>query len=225
MSKKPLLISDCDEVLLHMVVPFQQWLDSDKHIHFDLENGSDFANALRHKHDGTQVLPEQIWPMLKEFFDTEMHRQGAIEGAVEAINALSKGADVVILTNLLDDRREARAEQLKAVGIDFPVYTNQGGKGELLTSILAEFNPSVTVFVDDLGHQHGSVAKHAPDVWRLQMVGEPIMAKHIKTNPAAHARIDSWSEAVAWISEKFEQARPAPATGLPSQERDPANHA
>ena len=60
MSNRPLLISDCDEVLLHMVVPFQQWLDSDKHIHFDLENGSNFAEALRHKHDGTQVLPEQI---------------------------------------------------------------------------------------------------------------------------------------------------------------------
>ena len=209
MSKKPLLISDCDEVLLHMVVPFQQWLDSDKHIHFDLENGSNFANALRHKHDGTQVLPEQIWPMLKEFFDNEMHRQGAIEGAVESINTLG----------------EARAEQLKAVGIDFPVYTNQGGKGELLTSILADFEPSVTVFVDDLGHQHGSVAKHAPDVWRLQMVGEPIMAKHIETNPAAHARIDVWSEALVWISDKFDNAEPAPAMELPSQELDPANHA
>lgn len=225
MSKKPLLISDCDEVLLHMVVPFQQWLDSDKHIHFDLENGSDFANALRHKHDGTQVLPEQIWPMLKEFFDTEMYRQGAIEGAVESINKLGEIADVVILTNLLDDRREARAEQLRAVGIDFPVYTNQGGKGELLTGILAEFKPSVTVFVDDLGHQHGSVAKHAPDVWRLQMVGEPILARHITTNPAANARIDLWGEALSWISDKFANAEPAPAMDLPSQELDPANHA
>ena len=212
MTKRPLLISDCDEVLLHMVVPFQQWLDSDKHIHFDLENG-------------TQVLPEQIWPMLKEFFDSEMHRQGAIAGAVESINLLGELADVVILTNLLDDRREARAEQLRAVGIDFPVYTNQGGKGELLTSILAEFDPSVTVFVDDLGHQHGSVAKHAPDVWRLQMVGEPIMAKHIETNPAAHVRIDSWHEAVTWISDKFDNAQPAPAMDLSSQELDPANHA
>ena len=225
MSNRPLLISDCDEVLLHMVVPFQQWLDSDKHIHFDLENGSNFAEALRHKHDGTQVLPEQIWPMLKEFFDTEMYRQGAIEGAVESINKLGEVADVVILTNLLDDRREARAEQLKAVGIDFPVYTNQGGKGELLANILEEFEPSVTVFVDDLGHQHGSVAKHAPDVWRLQMVGEPILAKHITTNPAANARIDLWGNALSWISDKFENAEPAPAIDLSSQELDPANHA
>ena len=95
----------------------------------------------------------------------------------------------------------------------------------MLNSIIAEYDPAVTVFVDDLGHQHGSVAKHAPDVWRLQMVGEPILAKHIKTNPAAHARIDFWRESMAWISEKFDNAIPAPAMDLPSQELDPANHA
>lgn len=209
MSQKPLLISDCDEVLLHMVVPFQEWLDSDKHIHFDLESG-DFVDALRHKHDGTLVAREAVWPMLKEFFDGEMARQGAIDGAVEAINQLAKQADVVILTNLLDDRRDARAAQLRAVGIDFPVYCNQGGKGEALERILTEYDPEVTVFVDDLGHQHSSVAEHAPDVWRLQMVGEPILAKHIKTNPAAHARIDLWADALPWILAKFAAGQAAP---------------
>ena len=57
------------------------------------------------------------------------------------------------------------------------------------------------------------------------MVGEPIMAKHIETNPAAHVRIDSWHEAVTWISDKFDNAQPAPAMDLSSQELDPANHA
>ncbi|MFM2410423.1 MAG: hypothetical protein RL481_1251, partial [Pseudomonadota bacterium] len=33
---RPLLVSDCDEVLLHMVVPFRDWLDEVHHIHFDL---------------------------------------------------------------------------------------------------------------------------------------------------------------------------------------------
>ena len=220
MSRKPLLISDCDEVLLHMVVPFQGWLDSDKHIHFDLDNGSNFVEALRHKHDGTLVEPTEIWPMLKEFFETEMHRQGAIDGAVEAINAISQIADVVILTNLLDDRQEARAAQLKSVGIDFPVYCNQGGKGEALNKILTEYNPSVTIFVDDLGHQHGSVAKHAPDVWRLQMVGEPLLAKHIKTDAMAHARIDIWANAKTWIMERMEDRQPAPKLELSTAELD-----
>ena len=224
MNKKPLLICDCDEVLLHMVVPFQQWLDSEKHIHFDLESG-DFVDALRHKHDGTLVARVEVWPMLKEFFNGEMHRQGAIEGAVEAINKLSEIADIVILTNLLDDRQEARAEQLRAVGIDFPVFCNQGGKGEPLAKIIADYNPSVAVFVDDLGHQHRSVAKYAPAVWRLQMVGEPILAKHIKTNAAAHARIDHWREATDWITDRLKDRSPAPEQDLSAEELDPVNEA
>ena len=45
---------------------------------------------------------------------------------------LREVADVVILTNLLDHRAAPRTAQLQAVGIDAPVYTNQGGKGEAL---------------------------------------------------------------------------------------------
>ena len=45
---RPLIITDCDEVLLHMVVPFRQWLDETHDVHFDMHDRS-FAEALRHK--------------------------------------------------------------------------------------------------------------------------------------------------------------------------------
>jgi len=206
---RPLLISDCDEVLLHMVVPFQQWLDEDKHIHFDLESGS-FVDALRHKHDGKVVKGDEVWPLLQEFFDGQMHRQGPITGAANALAEISKIADIAILTNLLDDRQQARSEQLRAVGMDFPVTCNQGGKGEALNKIIARYKPSVTIFVDDLAHQHDSIAEHAPDVWRLHMVGEPILARHIKTSKKAHQRIDQWAKALPWIIERMTAGEPAP---------------
>ena len=38
---KPLIISDCDEVLLHMIVPFGQWLDETQDVSFKLI-GNDF---------------------------------------------------------------------------------------------------------------------------------------------------------------------------------------
>jgi hypothetical protein len=199
---RPLLITDCDEVLLHMVVPFSQWLDESHDIHFDLDRG-DFVGALTNKANGELVHSEKIWPLLKGFFETEMHRQQPITGAVDAINALAEHADVVVLTNLTDDARGWRADQLRAVGIDFPVFTNQGGKGELLAQIIADHDPSVAVFVDDLVHQHESVAKHAPDVFRLHMVGEPRIARHIKAAPTAHARIDDWQAARGWIMDRF----------------------
>ncbi len=206
---RPLLISDCDEVLLHMVVPFQQWLDEAHHIHFDLESGT-FVDALRHKRTGKVVEGGKVWELLQGFFDSEMHRQQAIDGAVESINRLAEIADVVILTNLRDHRNEKRKQQLEAVGIDFPVYTNQGGKGEAMLRVLGEYEPSVAVFVDDLGHQHDSIAEHAPHVWRLQMVGEPIIAKHIKKSSAAHARIDDWAAAESWLREKLLAGKAAP---------------
>lgn len=207
---KPLLISDCDEVLLHMIVPFRDWLDEAHHIHFDLVHG-DWGEALRHKHDGTVVERGRVWDLLNGFFDTEMHRQQAIDGAVDAINRLNEVADVVILTNLLDHRAGPRAAQLKAVGISAPVFTNQGGKGEALGRILDEYKPSVAVFVDDLGHQHDSVGELFPDVWRLHFVGEPLLWERVKPSKAAHERLDRWADAEHWIREKLVANEAAPA--------------
>ncbi len=206
---RPLLISDCDEVLLHMVVPFRDWLDEAHHIHFDLVHG-DWGEALRHKHDGTVVERGLVWELLNGFFDTEMGRQQAIPGAVDSINALREVADVVILTNLMDHRAEPRAAQLKAVGIDAPVYTNQGGKGEALGRILEQYKPSVAVFVDDLGHQHDSVGALFPEVWRLHFVGEPLLWDRVNPSKAAHARLDLWPDAEAWIRDKLQSGVPAP---------------
>jgi hypothetical protein len=205
---RPLLITDCDEVLLHMVVPFAEWLDEAHGVHFDIDTLFDgetggYLNAMRHKASGDPVDPKKVWPFLKGFFETEMHRQRPIIGAVDAINALGQHADVVVLTNLTDDVRDARAAQLQALGIDVPVYTNQGGKGALLARIVSDYKPSVAVFVDDLAHQHQSVADETPDVLRLHMVGEPRVATQIKTPKAAHARIDDWATAQHWITARF----------------------
>lgn len=199
---RPLLITDCDEVLLHMVVPFREWLDEAHDIHFALDSVG-FTEALRHKHDGTLVEQTKIWPLLDGFFESEMHRQMPIDGAIAAIHAISRFADVAVLTNLLDHRRDARTAQLQRLGIDAPVTTNQGGKGPAIKKMIDAYQPSAVVFVDDLANHHDSVAETCPDVWRLHMVGEPELAPHIAAAGAAHARIDTWAEAQQWVTVKL----------------------
>ena len=76
---RPLIVSDCDEVLLHMVVPFREWLDENHGIRFDFS--SSFEEALRHKNGGGVVERMHVWQLLGEFFATEMHRQAPISGA------------------------------------------------------------------------------------------------------------------------------------------------
>jgi hypothetical protein len=212
-EKRPLIISDCDEVLLHMVAPFRDWLDEAHDIEFALDT-HDWSKALTYRTNAALVEPAEIWGLLGGFFDTEMHRQLPIKGAIQSMAKLSQVADIAILTNLQDHRNTARGVQLKAAGIDAPIYTNQGPKGDALARIMAEFQPTVAVFIDDMAGHHESVGGVHPEVWRLHLVGEPMMAPHFPAAPHAHARIDNWAEAHDWIEDKLTKGAPAPKIEL-----------
>jgi hypothetical protein len=200
---RPLIISDCDEVLLHMVVPFRSWLDESHGIHFDF--ASPFEEALRHKDSGNPVERQHLWQLLGGFFETEMHSQAPIVGAIEAMSALAGRADIVIVTNIGEENARARADQLHAAGLPFPVIGNRGGKGPVVAQLIAERRPSVTIFIDDLENNHHSVAGFAPQAWRLQFVGEPEIAPHAPTAADAHIRIDKWPDAHRWIAAKLNE--------------------
>lgn len=204
---RPLIISDCDEVLLHMVAPFKTWLEASQGVSFHLE-GHNFAEALRWQDSGELLAPPDIWRMLGRFFDTEMDTQKPIAGAVEGINTLAEKADVVILTNLVDERRDKRAQQLAKVGINARVFTNQGPKGPALKAIIEEYAPSKALFIDDLAQHHASVAEITPHVTRLHLCGEPMIAHAIDCAHKAghaHSRIDRWDEALPWLLERLEE--------------------
>lgn len=204
---RPLIISDCDEVILHMVAPFKEWLEQSQGIDFDLEGGN-FGEALRWQESGKLLEPSEIWKMLGGFFDTQMDRQLPISGAIDALNQLAEHADVVVLTNLVDARRDKRADQLAAHGLHTRVFTNQGPKGPALQRIVDDLAPTRTFFIDDLPQHHLSVKEMVPDVVRLHMCGEPMIAGSIDcAHKAGHAdaRIDRWDEALPWLIGRLEE--------------------
>lgn len=207
---KPLLITDCDEVLLHMVRHFGVWLGDTHDIDFAIEGG-DFATSMKRRDGGPALTREDMWTMLDGFFPAEMDRQTLVPNAREALAALSKVADIVVLTNLQDACRQPRIAQLAKFGIDHRVECNQGGKGGPVARLVAEHGNPITVFVDDLAVHHDSVARHAPQVHRLHMIAEPALAAHVAKAPAAHARIDDWNDAEVWIAERFAAGIPAEA--------------
>ena len=203
---RPLLVTDCDEVLLHMVAHFADWLDEEHDVHFNLASGQ-FADAMTDRRTGETVPADNVWPLLDTFFRAEMHRQTLVPGAIEALRRIGEVADIVILTNLGDEAHGWRVDQLAGHGIRHEVVCNQGGKGRPVREIVERHGPSTSVFIDDLAVHHASVAKHAPDVWRLHMVAEPRLAAAVPPAEAAHARIDEWPAACEWILDKFEGKR------------------
>ena len=198
---RPLLITDCDEVLLHMVSHFAEWLDEAHDLAFDLK-APGFRDAIKTR-DGAAFAAEKVWPLLDGFFTSEMHRQNIVPGAAEALARIGEKADIVILTNIGDEYEAGRVEQLERFEIRHRVLCNRGGKGPPVAELVAQMRPSATVFVDDLAVHHESVAKHAPQVWRLHMIAEPLLAAHTPPAGHAHARIDSWEAAVGWVEARL----------------------
>jgi hypothetical protein len=200
---RPLLISDCDEVLLHMVAHFDAWLDEVHGIDFAFESGN-FHDAMTEKASGAVVAEDRVWPLLGAFFESEMHRQTLVPGALEALGRIGEIADIVILTNLPDEARPWRVDQLASHGIAHEVVCNRGGKGVPARAIIERHRATRTAFVDDLAVHHASVAKHAPEVHRLHMIAEPRLAVAVPPAEQAHARIDDWPTATTWLLERLE---------------------
>jgi hypothetical protein len=200
---RPLLITDCDEVLLHMVRHMSAWLDEAHAIDFRPAGGF-FSKAARRQSDGSLVSDDELWGFLDGFFATEMPRQTLVPHAREALERIAEVADVVVLTNLGEQSLTGRVDQLARFGIAHRVICNgMGSKGEPVARLVAEYRPSVAVFVDDLAPHHASVARAAPDVFRLHMIAEPDIAVKEAPAPDAHARIDDWAEAVDWVLARF----------------------
>ncbi len=202
---RPLIVTDCDEVLLYMIAPFRDWLAETQGVTFDMSR-QDFGRAMTYTQSGEAVSGEDVWRLLNLFFDSEMHRQSPVPGVADAIAALREHADVVVLTNLKDFRQEARTRQLLDHGLDLRVFTNQGPKGPALKAILDEYRPPRAIFIDDIAQHHGSAAEIVPQVSRLHLCAEPLIAPHIACAHAAghaHARIDDWDRALPWLLERL----------------------
>jgi hypothetical protein len=200
---KPLLITDCDEVLLHMVRHFGVWLDEAHDIDFT-PNGGDFATSMRRRADQALVERTQMWALLDGFFPAEMDRQtlGAAcsRGAWLRLPSMPRSSSspisAIIAASTASPSLPPMASRTGSNAI-------RGPKGPPVARLVAELGAPVAVFVDDLAVHHESVAKHAPRVHRLHMIAEPSLAPNVPPAPHAHARIDDWREARDWIAARF----------------------
>lgn len=197
---KPLLILDCDEVILEFAGPFARWLRAARNVELRFDSFA-LAGNMRHLDTGRLVDMADFPALLDGFFAEGQHLQAPAEGAVDALTRLSHRMDLVVLTNIPAAWRDIRLGHLKALGLDVPVHANDGPKGRMVKELAGDRR---AVFVDDLPPHHDSAAKHAPGVGRLHMVADQALRGLIPAAPSAHARIDEWTTAEPWIMQWME---------------------
>ncbi len=195
---KPLLISDCDEVLVDFLAPFTAHLDEAHDMVLSLDSFA-LSGNIRRRSDNGVIADEHVPALLDDFFLSGMHRQTAAPGAADALASLSLDYDIVILTNIEARFQAERRAQLKTLGMDYEVFTNRGPKGPALKRLLSEHGEPAAVFIDDLPPHHTSVKAEVPHVHRIHMVGDAQLRTMLPPAPDAHARIDDWAEAEVYL--------------------------
>lgn len=195
---RPLLAVDCDEVMVEFSSHVARWLPSTGHemrlTQYRLE-GTMFPVG-----EDTPLPFDDCIRLLDRFFHAETEAQEAVAGAPAALERLAEDAQVVVLTNVPRFAGPARRRNLAALGMDFPVVVNSGGKGRALAWLAAAASAPVA-FVDDSPLQHQHAARHAPDVRRIHFVGAASLRELMAESPDADHRAHDWDEAERLIRE------------------------
>lgn len=196
---RPLVISDADEVLLQFMRQFEVYLDRND-MWIDL---SSFKLQGNIKYKGSDEAVDMTnRNIIDDFFAAETLNFSPVDGAAEALTALSKEAQVIILTNLPIAQKNERQINLSEHGMDYPVIVGSGLKGPAVKSLGDKINAPL-FFLDDIPHNINSVAEYVPMSGRIHMIADPRLSKLIGAAEGASARIDQWHEAQNWILEKI----------------------
>lgn len=194
--QRAVIICDADEVLVQFMVGMERFLMR-KGLYHDFSSFRIHGN-VRDQNSNERVADEDVTSLFAEFFASETAHLEPVSGAADALQSLSRQAQVIILSNLPSTARQARIENLERHGMPYPVIAGSGPKGVVVEKLIAGITAPV-VFIDDLPPHHASVATTTPHVHRLHFVADTRLAKLVSPSPDAHARIDTWSEAEPWI--------------------------
>jgi hypothetical protein len=165
LGNRPVIISDIDEVILNFVMPFARFLESRGFVLLT-ETYRLTGNVL----DAQTRLPadgDTVRSLLGDFFDAQAHWQDLVEGALQAMSALSEDFDIILLTAMPHAHRDIRVDFLRRLGVPWPILTVESDKGH---SVAVIANGRSAVFIDDLAPNHVSVEEHAPHVHLFQFM-------------------------------------------------------
>jgi hypothetical protein len=184
------VIVDVDEVLGLFMQGFGGFLVQ-RGYEMRLDRFALFQNIYRP--GATEHLPiEEGRRLYDEFFRIGCGEIEPAPGAVEALQRLSRRAEILILSNAPADAERLRAEWLKRHGLPQALILNTGPKGPVTAGLVAQTDQP-TAFVDDLLPNLDSVAEHSPQTATFQHVAD-VRLRVFAPRSDRHRRIDDWAE-------------------------------
>lgn len=194
----PLLICDVDEVVVHFTRGFETFLAGDN-LYLD---ASSFAlnGNIKVIGSGESIPQDKVMDLIDQFFVDHTEHLEPIDGAIEALLALSASASVVMLTNLPHHARDKRIRNLGKLGLTFPCITNSGPKGPAIRH-LAALTSAPVVFIDDSPGFISSCRDHAGHVHMVHFLHDERFARHHDPFDFVSLTAHSWQQARPHIAQ------------------------
>lgn len=187
---RPLAIIDVDEVLGLFMQGFGEFVRA-RGFEFSVDRFALFQNIYRPGAAEHLEIAEGR-KLFDDFFRTGCGELQPAPGAVEALNRLSRRAEILILSNAPAEAERLRAQWLRQHGLPHPLILNTGPKGPITAGLVAQVRGR-TAFVDDLLPNLDSVAEHAPATATFQHVADERL-RPLAPRSERHPRIDDWRE-------------------------------
>ncbi|MEM8843222.1 MAG: hypothetical protein AAGD47_15760 [Pseudomonadota bacterium] len=188
---RPLIAVDADEVLVLLAAHLKQFLARHQ-IDMRLTEYRLEGTMFPHGEEYPLSFEESIqW--IDRFFEEEVLHQQALPGAAAALKSLSAVAQIIVLTNVPAHGGAKRVENLKGLGIPYPVVVNSGGKGAAL-AWLADRVAAPLVFIDDSPRQIKSAKDAVPDLIAIHFAGAAMVERLIPDCAEADHRVSSWAD-------------------------------
>ena len=194
--RRPLIICDVDEVIVHFLRGLEAFLE---------ENGlwldpASFAlnGNIRRRVGGDPLHASELGPILMRCFAAKTRHFELVDGARDTLEELSGAAQVVLLSNLPEEFAEDRRINLKAHGMEYPYFANEGPKGPAVKKMAQAIDAPV-FFIDDSPSNLQSVAEHLPVAHIIHFMQDARFARHVGSFDYVSLRTDSWAEAKTHI--------------------------
>ena len=196
-SRRPLLICDVDEVVLHLVAPFEQVL---KERGYELRTKSfRLTGNVFHMETGQEATQDDVWSALEQLFTEQAERQDPVEGAVEALNGFAPHIDVMYLTNLPHDFAETRREHMQALGLHHPLVSNTGSKAPAIGAMKRER----TAFIDDTPLNLSQTRDAHPAVHAFHFMADETFRAMVEPIEGVEPSRANWSDTATAITKKL----------------------
>ena len=196
----PLIISDADEVLFLFLKGFEKFLKS-KNLYLDLEKAR-LTGSIKKISDNTPVPDDSMSKLLPEFFLKETKKLEPVIDAENCLKILSKKAQIIILTNIPFKDKKSRVHALKKYNMNYPVITNSGLKGPVVSEICKGMKAPV-FFIDDLGQNLESVKKEYKKAICIHFLQDIRLQKLMMTPNNIKHRLTNWLEVKKLINKEI----------------------